>query len=207
MIKNKLGTKRNKNKRNEKGTRKKMKGAGGLCKAPVKTSNFLKNNYSIKNEFASSTWHIYSDVKNPNILIKKIGPVKWLDAEEIEKELRITQKASDLGVGPLVHYWCIEKTNNGSIGYLVMDKIDGDGLDTLLNSSKSDTKKIMEEVHLLLDKLYDNGIKHNDRFPSNFIYGTTQTEPTKRLWIIDYGNVKEYNSPVAMDKREYYFFD
>jgi hypothetical protein len=208
MIKNKLSRKKIRDKRNKTKRIKNIKsGGGGLCSMPIKTSNFLKNNYSIKNIYSGSTWYIYSNATNQNILIKKIGPVKWLTLDEIEKEFKIAQKASDLGVGPLVHYWCIDHTKDGVVGYLVMDKINGINLGELLNSSNAKKDDVMKKIQGLLDILYDNGIEHNDRFPVNFMYGNTQTEPNARLWIIDYGNVNEYNGPVSLEKRRYFLFE
>ncbi len=150
---------------------------------------------------------MYSNANDPNILIKKVGPVSWLTADEIENEFRISQKASDLGVGPLVHYWCIDNTDKGVVGYLAMDKIDGISLKELLGTHAANEGEIMQELQRLLDILYDNGIEHYDRFPANFIYGKTQTEPKERLWAIDYGSVIEYNGAVPKNKRAYNLFE
>jgi hypothetical protein len=219
MLKSRYRTYRKRNKRKiiKKGhkiqkTQRRLIRGGGLCKVPLKTSNSV-NNYNKENdEYASSTWPVYLNKKNPDILIKKFGYSWWVSLEEIENEIKYTQIASDLKVGPKLHYWCIDKSNSNATnkyekyytGYLVIDKIEGH---TLNEKFVDENPSIVKEVIQLLDILYDNGIGFVDRNFKNFMYGKTQSHPKNRVWIIDYGEIKEHGNSVEQNKRKYNLFD
>jgi tRNA A-37 threonylcarbamoyl transferase component Bud32 len=185
------------------------KRGGKLCfrNNSTKSNNSKNNEFELNEYITGSTWGIYKNKLNPNIIIKKIGPNKyWLTKSELEEEFKITEKAADLGVAPKVHYWCFEETDEGPVGYIVMDNIEGDTLETILKSNKfnkNTRNKIMDEIHKLLDILYDNGIKFIDRNPGNFMFGSTQNNKDKRVWIIDYGIVEIKSNSINKKLRKY----
>ena len=152
------------------------------------------NKYNISNRLPvnSSTGVLYYNMKNPNIIIKTVGPSEWLNDDRIKDELEASKLASDLYLGPKVHYSCFDDKNK--IGYIVMDKIYGVTVDKILdmvnNSKKNEISAIAKE---LFTQLYVNGIYHRDTHPGNFMWGTTQSEPRERMWIIDFGNIETVN--------------
>lgn len=177
-------------------SRRHMKG-GKLCD----TSNNDRNVYTVnESKKIGSTWYVYDQLGDDNIVIKKIGPASWLSKEEIENELRIAVIASDLGAGPRVIYThvCVEPNPNPSkpsktTGYLVMEKIHGDlvyNLHEQKRLSEDEFKEIIRQRNMYLDIFYDNGIRLSDHSGiKNIMYGTTMSHPAPRVWFIDFGFV------------------
>jgi hypothetical protein len=167
--------------------------AGGIC------SNV--NHYDVGEYVFGSTWPIYRNIRNENILIKKIGPAPWLKEDAINNEFDIAIIASKLNVGPHVYNACIKNDEGLPVGYLIMDKIIGSTFKELYGVPENIPSEIKWEYADLMDILYDNGLKYLDRHLENFMYGHTSTDPEDRVWIIDFGIVDNYNSSTRRNYR------
>jgi hypothetical protein len=187
-------------------TRRSQRG-GAICPIPPSNSDSkslesnaaLRDTYALGSIHAGSTWYVYKDSSNEDVVIKKIGPApSWLKEEDIREEIQATETASKLGIGPRVHYWCIDKS--GPTGYIVMDKIDGVSVN-IMSGVGADAKK---EITALLNRLYDAGIHYTDENPANIMYGTTVADAKKRFWIIDYGQTKPADLSIAEADRKFY---
>lgn len=183
-------------------SRKTRKRGGSLCK----TRKNARNIYTIDpTRKIGSSWYVYDDLENKDVVIKEIGPFYYAgDVEQAQLELQIAQLASDLQVGPLFIYGtlCPEVGRKYPIVYLVMERIYGDTVENLKATlSDIDYTRIMDEYKRLLDILYDHGITITDRAERNIMYGYTRSHPEPRVWIIDFGCVSV--GPVAKNKRNY----
>jgi len=162
---------------------------GGKLGSCINSNSYNKGNPLQVN---SSTWFLHYDKNNPNIIIKEIGPSVWLDDDTIKAELDTSRRASELNIGPKVHYTCFDDKNK--IGYLVMDRIDGVTIDRILETANNSVKnKILAKAQELFNKLYENGIYHRDIHAGNLMWGRTQSDKTQRLWIIDFGMIENLN--------------
>lgn len=169
--------------------RKKTRKKGGKLGSCQNSNSYNKGNTLKVN---SSTWFLYYNKNNPNIIIKEIGPSEWLNDDTIISELYASRVASDLNIGPKVHFTCFD--NKNKIGYLVMDKIDGVTIGRILETANNSEKnKILAEAQELFNKLYKKGIYHRDIHAGNLMWGTTESEPIERLWIIDFGMIDTLN--------------
>lgn len=182
------------------------KRGGKLCE----TSNNAENIYTINpDRKIGSTWYVYDDMIDKDIVIKEIGPIYYAsDMEQIKEELFVAKLASDLQVGPKVLYTkiCEIPKYKNPISYIVMERIYGDTLENLMNRgdiSDADYKKYIDEYTRLLDSLYDNGITLHDRVLRNIMYGYTKSQPIPRIWIIDFGFVDIQSESVNTRDRKY----
>ncbi len=152
-----------------------------------------------------ATWPVYRNVKNENVLIKKVGPVSWLTESEIENEFQMAFIGAKLGLGPHIYSFCMHKDEAGlPYGYLIMEKIIGDTFKNLYGTITNIPPEIYNEYKRLMDIFYDNGYKHNDRHLGNFMVGHTIDSPIDRVYIIDFGNVVPYDTKKV---RKYNFYE
>lgn len=165
-------------KRKRGGTKKQTGGA--LCK---ETKN--KNNiYNLGGIFSGSTWYVYAAKNNPELIIKKIGDVKWMGKEEIENEIFLTKVASDLKIAPKFVYSTICEGTKGPIGYIVTEKIIG-------REIKLTETNLVTEANKLLKEFNEAGYTHGDTSYKNAMVGTTKSNPKERVWLIDFGLGKQ----------------
>ena len=173
-----------------------------MCKSRTNARNVYTIDPTRK---IGSTWYVYDDVDNKDIVIKEIGPFRYAgDFKQAQLELEIAQLASDLQVGPqvLYHTMCPDEKGKYPVVYLVMERIYGDTVENMKASlSEIDYKRMMAEYRRLLDILYDHGVTITDRAERNIMYGYTLYHPEPRVWIIDFGCVSI--GPVAKNKRNY----
>ena len=189
----------NKHKNNiKKGTTKKLIG-GKLCNAKTVLNNtnmtYNKNNniediYDKGKIIYSSTFFIYEDKNNPNILIKQIGPeynyFNYL-LKKIDDEMEASKIAAQLNIGPKIYYstLCIDPTDYEKIiGYIVMERIYGKNID-----NKLEIDNYIDDIFNKINLLYENGIYYNDFHVNNFII----EDKTNKLYIIDYGEICDIN--------------
>jgi hypothetical protein len=189
----------NKHKNNiKKGTTKKLIG-GKLCNAKTVLNNtnmtYNKNNniediYDKGKIIYSSTFFIYEDKNNPNILIKQIGPeynyFNYL-LKKIDDEMEASKIAAQLNIGPKIYYstLCIDPTDYEKIiGYIVMKRIYGKNID-----NKLEIDNYIDDIFNKINLLYENGIYYNDFHVNNFII----EDKTNKLYIIDYGEICDIN--------------
>jgi hypothetical protein len=195
--KSKIKTITKKHKRNlKKGTTMKIVG-GKLCnpKTVMKNDKNNKNDniediYDKGKIIYSSTYFIYEDKNNPDILIKQIGPeynyFNYL-LKKIDDEIDASKVAAQLNIGPKIYYStvCIDPTNYEKIiGYIVMERIYGKNIDT-----KLEVDNYIDDIFNKISLLYDNGIYYNDFHKNNFII----ENKTNKLYIIDYGEICDIN--------------
>lgn len=120
----------------------------------------------------------------------------------IYSEIKLTKKAAGQEkVAPEVVYTSIvSDANLMPVGYIVMERIIGKYL------SETEVRANADEIHRLIDILYDNGITHNDLHNRNILKGYTEStlhEKEPRIWIIDYGSALIGKPPIEKAKREY----
>lgn len=183
----------------KKGTIRRLKQKGGkLCNLDLiidrnnkngnKNENKNENNdiYEKGDIIYNSTYYIYEDKNNKNVLIKQIGPeynfYNYL-LNKIEYEFEASKIASKLGIGPEIYYdtICADSTDYEKIiGYLVMKKIDGKIMKTHF-----DIDKYIDEIYSKINILYDNDIFYNDFHIGNFLIDNF----TDNVYIIDYGDI------------------
>jgi predicted Ser/Thr protein kinase len=158
----------------------------GSLRIPNNESNNSKNIYSLNSinndSKGKGTFEIYKDKDNANLLIKVIGPLLWKSRKDIENEFEIAEVASNLNIGPKIHYKRICKNSTGTpVGYLVMEKITGHNL-----SAPETTKEQIDAANALLKQFNDAGYLHNDPHYNNAMWGSTPSHPEERAWIIDF---------------------
>jgi len=166
-----------------------MQNGGKLCNSELKlTKNISDNNdiYEKGDIKYTSTYSIFEDKHDKNILIKQIGPeynfYNYL-LNKIEYEFEASTIAGKLGIGPKIYYntICIDPTDYEKIvGYLVMEKINGKIIETHF-----EIDKYIDEIYNKINILYDNNIFYNDFHINNFLIENT----TNRVYIIDYGDI------------------
>lgn len=122
----------------------------------------------VANVKGSQTWLLYQDDDHRDVIIKKLGPARWLKRDAIESEIDATTKAGDLGIGPPVVFSTIGKEGEYPVGYIVMKFIDGRSIqkDDLHDQS------LVKEVNDLLKKMHDNGLRHDDLHNGNIMIGS-----------------------------------
>ena len=109
----------------------------------------------------------------------------WRDI--VKNEMIITKHMSELGVSPMIRDMALSDTH----GYMVMDKYEGN-LGDLMVMYQYDKKipmdKIMDNLRILVVKMHEAGITHNDLLLPNIMY-----KKDGSIAIIDYGN-STYNT-------------
>ena len=170
---------------------------GALCPQNDSAEDIYDLKETVKVE-GPQTWLLYKDATRDDVIIKKLGPAKWLTEDTIIKEIDATIKAGDLGIGPEVVFSTIcheEIREKRYVGYIVMKFIQG----RTLKKADLQNERIIEEINALLLKMHDNNMKHNDLHNGNIMIGyttnyATPTDPAvlinERVWIIDYSGSK-----------------
>jgi len=181
---------------------------GALC--DMNRKYLMGKQIGAKEQMEQSEDSLYIDFNDNNIIIKKItgggsphshsnnpndiGKV-YID---IYTEIKLSMKAANINVGPRILYSkiCNDK-NLKPVGYLVMERIHG----RYLNENEVTIEKLA--IRNLIDKLYDAGINHGDLHNRNIMKGNTLSDPTERIWIIDYGDAEFNKKVMSKDKRRY----
>ena len=173
---------------------------GSLCPQNNSAEDIYELKETAKCE-GSQTWLLYKDVTRDDVIIKKLGPANWLKEDAIMKEIEATTKAGDLGIGPEVVFSTICHEERGEksdvVGYIVMKFIQG----RTLKIEDLQDKGIVDEINILLLKMHENSMKHNDLHNGNIMIGYTKkaddATSTKqvelindRVWIIDHSGIK-----------------
>ena len=187
---------------------KKPQSAGALCSysetAYIQGQQIGKDDQGGQDEDS-----LYLEKSDTSLIIKRLtgegdkNPGNAFRA--IYSEIKLTKKAAAAAaataVAPAVVYTTIvSDANLMPVGYIVMERIMGKYL------SETEVRENADEIHRLIDILYDNGITHNDLHNRNILKGYTEStlhakEP--RIWIIDYGSSLIGKPPIEKSKREY----
>jgi serine/threonine protein kinase len=146
---------------------------GGVLNSPENPLD-IYNLSEVANVKGSQTWLLYKDANNKDVIIKKLGPARWLKRDAIESEIVATTKAGDLGIGPPVVFSTIGKEGNYDypVGYIVMKFIDGRSI----QKDDLDDQSLVKEVNDLLKKMHDNGLRHDDLHNGNIMIGSIVSE-------------------------------
>lgn len=119
---------------------------------------------------------IYYIINKPNILVKIIDD----SPEKIENELDLQKMASKLNVAPKI----IDNYYHEHKMYVLMEKINGMTLADIYGEDKKDIpKKIWNEIHNIIEKLYYSGIQYVDITPYNFM-----VDSNGKVFVIDFGH-------------------
>lgn len=183
---------------------KKPQSAGALCS--YSETNYIQGQQIGKEDQGGQDEDsLYLEKSDNSLIIKRLtgegdkNPGNAFRA--IYSEIKLTKKADQEKVAPAVVYTrIVSDANLMPVGYIVMERIMGKYL------SETEVRENADEIHRLIDILYDNGITHNDLHNRNILKGYTEStlhvkEP--RIWIIDYGSALIGKPPIEKSKREY----
>jgi len=153
---------------------------------------------------------LYLERNDDNLIIKKLidgdqtysGSNDPIDIgknyKNIYTEIRATNRAGVLGVGPLMVYGKIVTDSQlRPIGYIVMERVRGKYL------TREMVRENATEIRQLLTILYDNKITHGDLHNRNIMKGYTESSENVRIWIIDYGFADFFSKSVPEESRDY----
>ena len=133
--------------------------------------------------------------KIPNIAVKLIDPS---ENTNYKKEIIITKIASDSEISPKVFDSCTVKLDGKLMYGLVFEYLDNaKTLDYILNDKKLN-KRIVSEIKILLDVMYNNGIIHNDLHGENVLFNKSG-----RPYLIDFGMSELKKQRIPSNKRDY----
>lgn len=166
------------------------------------TNNNSGINYVVNKQFKTSTYPIYEIKINNEIvpfLLKefsftdKYGQIK----NDYENELYFLKIASKLRVCPRLIYNKIINKGENEIGILIMEKFGEGTLTDLykngLFENKTQLTNISLQIKNILDKLYKNGISHNDLHSDNFLYHYDEEQDKYLIKIIDFDKSIKFN--------------
>jgi hypothetical protein len=115
----------------------------------------------------------------------------------IYKEIKLSIKAGLAGVGPSILHSQIGSENDFiPVGYMAMERIVGTYI------TEADFGQYKDELKVLVDKLYSNGIEHGDIHNQNILLGKAG-DSKFRAWIIDYGEAEPTDKVIPVSDRNY----
>jgi hypothetical protein len=184
-------------------------GGGGLCEVPpqkYRTGIQIGKN----DQGGEDIDKLYLEKDDDNLIIKKLidGDQSYSGSDDpvdigknyknIYTEIRATNRAGVLGVGPLMVYGKIVTDSQlRPVGYIVMERVRGKYL------TREMVRENAAEIRKLLTILYDNKITHGDLHNRNIMRGFTESSENERVWIIDYGFADFLSKPVPEELRDY----
>ena len=179
---------------------KKPQSAGALCSYSEKT--YIQGQQIGKEDQGGQDEDsLYLEKSDNSLIIKRLtgegdkNPGNAFRA--IYSEIKLTKKAAAAAAPAVVYTTIVSDANLMPVGYIVMERIMGKYL------SETEVRENADEIHRLIDILYDNGITHNDLHNRNILKGYTESEQEPRIWIIDYGSALIGKPPIEKSKREY----
>lgn len=137
------------------------------------------------NVIGMSTFFIYRDVNDPDIAVKEMPLPKWLSRAKAEEEFEYAKIAGDLGVGPKVFYTTFCEDNGKTVGYMVMEYIDG----RTFRESDLENKDLVDQLNGLFKVMGDNDMYQEDLHSQNVMIGRTASDETERVYLIDFGGI------------------
>jgi tRNA A-37 threonylcarbamoyl transferase component Bud32 len=120
----------------------------------------------------------------------------YKNKKEVENEVHIQSYAGLHGIAPKIYDFFECKHASKEYYTLLMEKIDGVTLDDFIQEHGA-SLELKKKLKSSLDKLYDLGIRHDDKHGGNFII------TVNGIYIIDFGDVKLYKSKVPQTERTY----
>lgn len=122
---------------------------------------------------------IYIIKNKPSILVKIIDD----SPEKIENELDLQKRASKLNIAPKI----IDNYYHDHKMYVLMERINGVTIADMYGEEKKDIpKKIWNEIHDIIEKLYYVGIQYVDITPYNFMIDSNE-----KIKVIDFGHASQ----------------
>ena len=137
------------------------------------------------NMIGRSTFLIYRDVNDPTIVVKEIELPKWLPRAQVEAEFEYARRAGDLGVGPKVFYTTFCEINGKTVGYMVMEYIDGRTFQT----TDMENQEFVDQLNRLFEVMSENDMYYHDLHSQNVMVGRTSSDETERVYLIDFGDI------------------
>ena len=166
---------------------------GALCTDPVDTW-VPGTQIGQADQIGESEDPLFIEASNPEVIVKRLtgggtphsSSTKLGDIAktftDIYTEIKLTLKAAALNVGPRILYSKIcSDADLRPNGYIVMERINGSYI------KKEQIQPHRDEIRSLIDTLYSNRIDHDDLHNRNIMVGTTPSNPSPRIWLIDYG--------------------
>lgn len=141
------------------------------------------------NIIASSTYFLYKDVNIPTVIIKEIPVAGWMTREIVENEFENARKAGEIGVGPKVEYTTFCEIDGKTVGYLVMQYIEG----ATLKSEDMQNDEIVDQINNLFITMADNDMYQGDNHSENIMIGKTSTDSSDRVYFIDFAGLSPMN--------------
>ena len=178
------------------------------------------NNLYFNTVYARSNFYVYSlcydkELTNCSDILAKVYELNsWKGPQDILNEISFMEKASKLRVSPRFIGAQACNYNNKDYYVLIMEnygnKSTGNGSLTslLLNFPdfvKMHHSEIQQKLKYILDKLYDNGIDHNDVHSGNFLYKINEDGEID-FKIIDFDLARTFDPmkpPLNFSKRKY----
>ena len=180
-------TKQNRDGRNY--TRKRSIKGGALCP----DSEDIHDIYDIggpnkqDNIIASSSYYVYKDVNIPTVVFKEIPVKGWVTREDVENEFENARKAGEIGVGPKVEYTTFCEIDGETIGYLVMQYIEGETLKT----EDMQNGEIVDQINNLFITMAENDMYQGEIHSMNIMIGKTNTDSSDRVYFIDFAGLSK----------------
>lgn len=141
------------------------------------------------NIIASSTFFLYKDVNIPTVIIKEIPVAGWMTRKIIENEFENARKAGEIGVGPKVEYTTFCEIDGKTVGYLVMQYIEG----VTLKSEDMQNDEIVDQINNLFITMAENDMYQGDNHSENVMIGKTDTDSSDRVYFIDFAGLSPMN--------------
>lgn len=173
---------RKKTKRTKHGRKRYFKG-GALC--PDSGESMDIYDIAEKKVVGASTYFIYEDDKNSELVIKVIPVAKWMKKEQVEQEFQNAIKAGELNIGPKVVYTTFCEIDGKTVGYLVMQHIHG----RTLKADDMGNSEIVEQLNNLFEIMNTNDMYMNDLHSNNIMIGKTDEDVTDRVYLIDFSDI------------------
>lgn len=139
------------------------------------------------NIIASSSYYVYRDVNNPDVVIKEIPVIGWVTREDVENEFENARKAGEIGVGPKVEYTTFCEIDGKTVGYLVMEYIKGETLKT----EHMQNDEIVDQINNLFITMADNNMYQAEIHSMNIMIGKTSTDSSDRVYFIDFAGLSK----------------
>lgn len=141
------------------------------------------------NIIASSTYFLYKDINNSTVIIKEIPVGGWVTRGIVENEFENARKAGEIGVGPIVEYTTFCEIDGKTVGYLVMQHIEG----VTLKSEDMQNGEIVDQINALFITMAENDMYQGDNHSENIMIGRTSTDSSDRVYFIDFAGMSPMN--------------
>ena len=162
--------------------------------------NLINNKYKIIEKLGAGCFgEIYKgeNIRTQELVAIKIEPIAN-NLKLLKNESVIYQYLAGLQGVPIVKWF-----GKDTINYYMVLNLLGDSLQTLLNSKKIFSLKLVLQIGLqiisILQSIHDKGLVHRDIKPDNFLLGNNDNNK-KQIYIIDFGFCKSIENVTDIKK-------